>query len=404
MKTSFVRQALVLGLLSAMGPFAIDMYLPALPAIGQSLHAEPAAVQRSLMSFFLSIGVCQLLYGPLSDMYGRKKPLYAGLTLFALTSVVCALVSSVESLIVWRFVQGIGACAAMVIPRAIVRDLYTGPRAARLMSTLILVLSVSPVLAPLAGSAAIAFASWRLVFWAVAVLALLGLVLTAVSLPETRPPAQRVDSSIRSALAGYRTLLSDARFLGLCFVGGFGMASFFVYLANSSFVLIDHYGLTPTVYSLFFSINAVAFIGMAQLTGPLSDRFGLAQVVRVASVGHAAVMLLLAVLWYAGFGSLSLMAALLFVGFGFLGLIIPSTSVLALDDHGAIAGTAAALIGTLQMVTGAVVVALVSAWADGTPWPMVVGITACALTTLGISAWTLAQTSSRAPLNRELTT
>ncbi|MDB4975353.1 MAG: Bcr/CflA family drug resistance efflux transporter [Myxococcaceae bacterium] len=393
MNLSFLRLAIVLGLLSAMGPFAIDMYLPALPALGQSLHATPAAVQHSLMAFFLSVGVCQLLYGPLSDMLGRKRPLYAGLGLFAVTSVACAFATNIETLIVLRFAQGIGACSAMVIPRAIVRDLYTGPDAARLMSLLMLVFSVSPLLAPLAGSAAIAWASWRAVFWAVALLAVLGLLLAVLLLPETRPEEQRLDSTVRKAWQGYLSLLCDGRFLGLCFVGGFGMSAFFVYLANSSFVLIDHYGLSPTVYSLFFSINAVAFIGTAQLTGYLTARFGLLQVVRVAATGHAATLALLGLLWYLGLGSLGLLATLLFVGFGFLGLVIPTTTVLALDDHGPIAGTAAALMGTLQMVTGALVVSLIGLWVDGTPWPMVVGITGSALVTVSLAWATLSQTA-----------
>jgi len=387
---SFFKQALVLGLLSSIGPFAIDMYLPALPSLAATLHAEPARVQWSLMAFFVSMGVCQLFYGPLSDMLGRKRPLYAGLVLFALTSVACALARDIESLIAWRLIQGVGACATMVIPRAIVRDLHTGAEAARLMSLLMLVFSVSPLLAPLAGSLARAWASWRAVFWAVAVLGLLGLVLSITSLRETRPASERVASTFASAWAGYRTLLGDGRFLGLCFIAGFGMASFFIYLANSSFVLIGHYGLTPSVYSLFFSVNAVAFIGAAQFTGRLASRFGLERVVRTAALGHAAAMLALCSLCALGFESLSLLASLLFVGYGFLGLVIPSTAVLALDDHGAIAGTAAALLGTLQMVTAAAVVSLLSLWADGTAWPMVVGISASAAATLALTSWTLA--------------
>jgi MFS transporter, DHA1 family, multidrug resistance protein len=342
------------------------------------------------MAFFLSLGLCQLLYGPLSDMFGRKRPLYAGLLLFALTSVLCAFAPNIRSLIAWRFVQGVGACAAIVIPRAIVRDLYTGPEAARMMSLLMLVFSVSPLLAPLAGSLAIALASWRAVFFAVAGLALFGLLLTATQLGETRPANQRVESTLASAWAGYRSLLRNRRFVALSFLGGFGMSAFFIYLANSSFVLIQHYGLSPARYSLYFAINAAAFIGSAQLTGHFTQRFGLARVVRVAATGHAAALLLLAVLWFVGFGSLMLLAALLFVGFGFLGLVVPSTTVLALDDHGAIAGTAAALMGTVQMLTGAAVVSLLSVWVDGTPLPLVMGITISSLVTVSLAWWTLA--------------
>lgn len=389
MTSSFLRTALVLGLLTAIGPFAIDMYLPALPAIGQSLHADTAAVQWSLMAFFLSLGLCQLIYGPWSDMVGRKLPLYVGLVLFALTSVACGLSQDIETLTAWRFVQGIGACATMAIPRAIVRDLHTGADAARLMSLLMLVFSVSPVLAPLAGSLAIAWASWRAVFWAVTVAAVLGLLLTAWMLPETRPVAERRDSTLASAWSGYLTLLKNGRFMGLTFIGGFGMASFFVYLANSSFVLIEGYGLSPTVYSFFFSINAVAFIGTAQLTGWLTKRFGLSGVVKVAATGYVLPMLLLWALFAAGVQRLDVLAVLLFIGYGFLGLVIPVTSVLALDDHGEIAGTASALLGTLQMVMGAVVVALMGRFMDGSALAMASGIAVSAVVTWVLTYATL---------------
>jgi len=389
MTSSFLRTALVLGLLTAIGPFAIDMYLPALPAIGQSLHADTAAVQWSLMAFFLSLGLCQLIYGPWSDMVGRKTPLYVGLVLFAVTSVACGLSQDIETLTAWRFVQGIGACATMAIPRAIVRDLHTGADAARLMSLLMLVFSVSPVLAPLAGSLAIAWASWRAVFWAVTVAAVLGLLLTAVFLPETRPVAERRDSTLASAWSGYLTLLKNGRFMGLTFIGGFGMASFFVYLANSSFVLIQGYGLSPTVYSFFFSINAVAFIGTAQFTGWLTKRFGLSGVVKVAATGYVLPMLVLWALFAAGVQRLDVLAVLLFIGYGFLGLVIPVTSVLALDDHGEIAGTASALLGTLQMVTGAVVVALMGRFMDGSALAMASGIAVCAVVTWVLTFVTL---------------
>ncbi|WP_049623293.1 multidrug effflux MFS transporter [Frateuria defendens] len=378
MTSRFLGAALILGLLSAIGPFAIDMYLPALPTIQQSLHADVRLVQASLMAFFISLGVGQLIYGPVSDMVGRKPPIYFGLVLFALGSVGCALAPNIHLLIVFRFIQGLGACAGMVVPRAIVRDMHTGTDAARLMALLMLVFSVSPVLAPLTGSLVIALASWRGIFWTVMGAALLGLLLVATALKETRPREQRVDSNLRSALAAYGVLLKDRHFLGLVFLNAFGVASFFAYLANSSFVLIDHYGLSPTHYSLAFSINAVAFIGAAQLTGWLGGRYGLARVVRTAVSGYALTMVLLAGLYMGGVDRLGVMMALLFVGYGFLGLVVPSTAVLALDGHGRIAGTASAFMGTLQFVNGACVIAVLGRFFDGTARPMLAGIAACA--------------------------
>lgn len=211
----YLRLALILGLLSAIGPFAIDMYLPALPAIGANLGASVGAVQWSLTAFFLSLGAGQLLYGPVSDMLGRKVPLYFGLGVFTVASIGCALASNIETLVALRFLQGFGAAAGMAIPRAVVRDLHTGNEAARLMSLLMLVFSVSPILAPLVGSGVIAITGWRGVFWLVTLAALAGLVLIYTKLDETRPPEQRVDSSLGSALRGYGLLLRDGHYLGL---------------------------------------------------------------------------------------------------------------------------------------------------------------------------------------------
>lgn len=395
MTSRFFKIALVLGLLSAIGPFAIDMYLPALPAIGASLGASSGGVQMSLTAFFLSLGLGQLLYGPVSDMVGRKPPLYFGLGLFAVTSVGCALATDIDTLIVLRLLQGLGAAAGMAIPRAIVRDLHTGTEAARLMSLLMLVFSVSPILAPLAGSAVIALSSWRGVFWAVTIAALIGLVLTGSVLKETRPAAARLESSLSSALRGYALLLRDRHYMGLVFIGSFAMGGFFIYLANSPFVLIDHYGLTPTQYSLAFALNAAAFIGMSQFTGRLSERFGLVPVVKVAASASAAAMVLLLGYYLAGGDQLAVLIGLYFVASAFMGLVIPSTSVLALEDHGAIAGTASALLGTLQMLTGAVLMAASGPFIGGKPLPMVVGMAGGAFIALALTWLTLG--GQRAP-------
>jgi len=389
MRPQFLKIAGVLGLVTAIGPFAIDMYLPALPSIRASLHASTAATQASLMVFFLTMGVCQLFYGPASDMFGRKPPLYFGLCLFALGSIGCALAGDIQTLIAFRVLQGIGACAGMVISRAIVRDLHTGPDAAQLTSLLMLVFSVSPILAPVAGSFVIAWASWRWIFWTVLVAAFLGMIMIGLFLKETRHAHLRANSTIRSALSAYRELLGDPYFLGLTFIGAFGTSSFFAYLASSSFVLIEHYGLSPTQYSFFFSINAAAFIGAAQFNGALARRFGLRRLARTAVTGYIIAMMSLLALFLGGVDSLVVLALLLFVGYACLGLTIPNVTVLALEEHGTIAGTASALMGTLQFVTGAVVMAVVGVFLNGTALPMVAGIGICALIAFVIAQLTL---------------
>jgi DHA1 family bicyclomycin/chloramphenicol resistance-like MFS transporter len=386
MNTRYFRTALVLGLISAIGPFAIDLYLPALPTIGQSLTAPMSAVQASLMSFFIALGLGQIIYGPVSDMLGRKPPLYFSLVLFTIGSVGCALAPDIQTLIALRFVQGLGASAGMVIPRAIVRDLHTGVNAARLQSLLMLVFSVSPILAPLAGSYLIEWAGWRSVFWAVTVIGVVSLAVLSTSLVETRPPAQRRSSSVTSALKAYGELLRDRSFLGLVFIGAFGMASFFSFLANSPFVMIDHYGLTPRQYSLAFAANAASFIGVSQFTGKIAQRLGLVKMVKLAVSGYAGVMCLLLLQNLMGVDRLDVLIALMLLGFGFLGLVVPAVAVLALEAHGAIAGTASALMGTLQFATGALVMALLSEHVDGSALPMIAGIAGCALMSF-VLAW-----------------
>ncbi|MCO5069820.1 MAG: multidrug effflux MFS transporter [Rhizobiaceae bacterium] len=392
MRTNYLRYAIVLGLVSAIGPFAIDMYLPALPTIGADLGASDIAVQMSLVVVFLSFAVGPLLVGPLADMHGRKPVLYGGLIVFALASIGAALSPTVSWLIFFRLIQGLGASTGMVVPRAIVRDLHTGPEAAKLMSLLMLVFSVSPILAPLTGSFIIEAFGWRAVFWAVTIAAVLGFVLLMVGLKETRPAHMRGASTFTSAWGGYRRLLRDRNFLGLSLIGGLALASFFVYLANSSFVIIDHYGMSPSVYSLYFSVNAISFFTVSQASGWAAQRFGLRSVVRVAVIGFATVMLSLFAVMISGVDSLTFMAVLLFFGYGFLGLVIPTTSVLAMDEQGAIAGTASALMGTIHMVTGVTAMAISGFFANGTPIPMVTGIATCSAMALALTAVTLRRT------------
>jgi DHA1 family bicyclomycin/chloramphenicol resistance-like MFS transporter len=384
----YTRNAIILGLLAAIGPFAIDMYLPALPTIAAVLDTPTAAVQMTLMSYFVGFGLSQLVYGPLSDMFGRKTPLYFGLSLFIAASLGCALAPGIGWLIFFRLFQGIGG-ASTVMVRAIVRDLHTGIEATRLMSFVMLVFSVSPILAPLTGSALIVPFGWRAVFVAVAVLAVLGLCMIIFALPETRPKPLRVKSELHEMLAGYGRLLRDPRFLGLTFIGGLGLSSFFTFLASSSFIYIGHFGLTPTMYSFAFSINAVGFIGASQFSAALGARYGMARVISVAVSNFTVFTAALFLMVLAGADSLLILIPMLFAAFACLGLVIPTAMVLALEDYGEIAGMAAALGGTLQMIAGGATVALVSLFYNGTVLPMVAVIALCAAGAFILSRLTL---------------
>jgi DHA1 family bicyclomycin/chloramphenicol resistance-like MFS transporter len=384
-----LRLALVLGLITAVGPFAIDMYLPALPSLGASLHASPALAQMTMTIFFVVTGVCQLGFGPLSDMFGRKRPIYAGLVIFILASIGCALSRNIETLIVFRGLQAFGACAGSVAPRAVVRDVLTGVDAARLMALLMLVFSVSPILAPVTGSAVIAAFGWRGVFWAVALAAVIGLILAVTLLKETRPREMRQASSWGAALRSYGVLLMDRRFVGLVLVIAFAFASFVVYLTNAAFVIIGHFGLTPTQFSLCFSLNAAAYIAAGQFAARLGRRMGLARLVRYAVIGFAAAMALLAAVTAAGVDSLAVLVGLLFVAYGFVGLIMPTSTVLAMEHHGHRAGAASALLGSIQMLLGSACAAVSTPFIKGAPLPMTLALAACAILCLLIAQWVL---------------
>ena len=385
MPSPLFRRAAVLGLLSATGPFAIDMYLPALPALAEDLGTSVAGAQATLTAYFLAFGLAQLVYGPWSDAVGRRGPLAAGLGLFLLASVGAALAPDITTLTLARALQGLGAAAVMVIPRAIIRDWSTGPEATRLMAMVMLVISVSPMLAPLAGSLVILGTGWRAIFWVLAGAAALSLLLTRTALSETLPPAARHPVAVSRLRSDIRALMTDRAFLVLTFIGGFGMASFFVFIASASFVYTEQFGLSPTGFSLAFAINAAGFFGASQMAAGFGERFGTARVVRAATVGFAVVT---AALWgatAAGLSGLSLIVVMLLLANACLGLVIPSVMVMALDDQGERAGMASSLGGTLQMVTGGVAMALAAPFFDGTATPMVGAIALCGLAAFALT-------------------
>jgi DHA1 family bicyclomycin/chloramphenicol resistance-like MFS transporter len=377
-KPSFGRNAIVLGLLTAIGPFAIDMYLPSLPSVATSLGTNADGALASMTAFFITFAIGQLVYGPSSDLFGRRWPLVIGIALFVIASIGCALATSIEQLVAFRMLQGFGGAAGMVVSRAIVHDLHRGVEEARLLSLLMLVFSVSPILAPAFGNAVVALTSWRGVFWLVGAIAAAGLVLIALFVPETRPRAARAESKLADVLAACRKLLTDRGFIGLTIVSSFAFAGFLVYLSNSPFVLSQQYGLSPIQYSIAFSINAISFFAAMQLNGWLGQRFGLARLILPAVLGYAAVMALLLGLVALGIDGLAVVSPLLFIGYSFLGIILPVSSVLALDKHGAIAGTASSLMSAFQLATGSVMGALSGMLGDGSILRLVAAIAACA--------------------------
>lgn len=382
MTRSFARQALVLGLLSSIGPFAIDMYLPALPAIGADLGTSMQTMQGTITAYFLAMGVAQMIYGPWADHAGRKLPLYFGIALFTLGTIWCVFATSGNDLLVGRFIQGLGGAAFGVVPRAIVRDMMTGPEATRMMAAIMLVFSVSPMLAPLAGSVLLEVTGWRGIFATLLLAALMSLVVLRFAQPETLSPANRRPFRMDTLLSGSAALLRDRGFLLLTFIGAFGFGSFFVFLASAPYVYQQGFGLSSTQFSLAFAVNAMAFIGASQLSGPLAKRLGVLRALRMASLGFAlafAILLAFGATW--GLSILPVMIGLA-LGNTCLGLIMPSAMVLALDDQGERAGLASSLGGTLQLVTGGVLLVVIGPLLGNGPMPMVAAMAFTALITL----------------------
>jgi DHA1 family bicyclomycin/chloramphenicol resistance-like MFS transporter len=385
MSDRILRPALILGLLSCIGPFAIDMYLPAMPMIGDALGAPITAMQTTITAYFIAFGLAQLIYGPWADKAGRKPPLYAGITIFLFGSLICTFAPTAGWLILGRAVQGFGGAALMVVPRAIIRDMYTGHAATRLMAAVMLVISVSPMLAPLAGAGLMAVTGWRGIFAVLLVAGGISLLILALAQPETLRPENRQPFDFAATLRGSRRLLTDRTFMGLTFLGGFGMASFFVFIASASFVYTESFGLSPTGFSLAFAINAIGFFAASQAAGPLGLRLGAKRVMVWATFGFFAFTLALFVLGLLGHATLTVCIGGLFLANACLGLIIPTTMVMALDEHGDIAGLASSLGGTLQMVAGGVMIAASGPFFDGTVTPMLGAIALCGVLALALS-------------------
>jgi len=382
MRGSMLKSAAVLGLLAAVGPFAIDMFLPAMPAITEDLNTTIAATQATLTAYFIAFGLAQMIYGPWADQVGRKPPLYTGLVIFLIGTVGCVIAPNIESLIAARVVQALGAAVLMVLPRAIIRDLHTGPKATQLMALIMLVISVSPMLAPLAGSLLLLVADWRMIFAVLGAAALLSLLMTQFVVEETLDPAHRVPVNLATLWQGTKVLMSAKIFMGLTFVGGFGMASFFVFLASAAFVYTQQFGLTEIGFSIAFAINAIGFFAASQMAAPLGMKLGMERTVLLGTVGFTVFACIAAAVSLSGLLTLPLMVGLLFLANACLGLVIPTTMVMSLDPHGEIAGLASSLGGTLQMVAGGVMIVLTAPFFDGTATPLLCAIALCALLAL----------------------
>ena len=350
---------LLLSALTAIGPFTFDTYLAAFPRIAQDLDAPAAAVQLTIAASLAGLAIGQLLIGSLSDAFGRRRPLLVALGVYVLASVAIMLVGDVRAFTALRFVQGFTAAAGMVLSMAVVRDRYSGIAVSKVLARLMLVVGVAPVLAPTIGAQLLAVGSWRTIFAFLAVVGATLLVLAAVALPETLPAERRRTGGTRAALRTYGDLLTDLPFLGLALLSAFYLGSMFTYVAASTFVLQDGFGLDAQQFGLVFAAGAVSITAGTQVNGALVGRFRPEQILSAAvAVGVVLSLGLLAVaVAGAGFWPVTV---LLVLTLGTAGFVMPSAPAIALDANPHRAGSAAALLGALQFGLGAVIAPLTS--------------------------------------------
>lgn len=361
---------LILGLLSAVGPFSIDMYLPGFPAIAADLHTSVDMVSYTLASFFVGICIGQLLIGPLLDRFGRKRPMVLGMILYLAASVACAFSPTVEMLIVARFFQALGCCVTMVAPRAIIRDLFPVSESAKIFSLMILILGVSPIIAPTLGSFLIAGFGWYAVFLVLGVITLLVLLSVIFFLPESKGADPDFSLKPGPILQSFKIVIRNRQFYMYSISGSIAAAGLFAYLAGSPFVMLTWFGVSEQGYGLIFALIASGLIGCSQVNNLILKKYSGVQIVRVALI----IQSLIGVLLFAGsaFQLLNLAGTviLIFLFLSCQGFNFPNASALSMEPFSREAGSASALMGAMQMGAGALAAASVGMLNARTAMPM----------------------------------
>jgi MFS transporter, DHA1 family, multidrug resistance protein len=378
------RLIVLLGSIVAIGPLSIDTYLPAFPSMSRSLDASASAVQLTLTACLAGLALGQLFAGPLSDRLGRRRPILVGLSAYVVASLLCALAPDVLTLTGLRFVQGFAGAAGLVIAQAVVRDMHSGAAAVRLFSSLMLIIGVAPILAPVLGGQILELTSWRGIFVALAVIASVVLLAVVLRLPETLPPERRDTRGLRGTLRTLRSLLHRRDFMGYAVASSLSFATVFAYVSGSSFVLQDIYGLSPQLYSVVFGFNGIGLIVASRINSRIAGRIDSEVILRRAMLATAtASLVLLAIIVSDSLGAWAVMVPL-FVIVSSFAFALPNATALALADHPEVAGVASALLGVIQFISGAAVAPLVGIAGTDTALPM--GIVMSALGIAGVAA------------------
>lgn len=373
-KKDFIYLIIILGSIIAIGPLTIDIYLPAFGAIAKTFEAKESLVQLSLTTYFIGIAFGQILYGPIIDRYGKKPPLFFGLSLFFIASVACFYATSIEQIIVFRFFQALGACAGTVIPRSIVRDIFPPQESARVFSHLVLVMGVAPIMAPLIGNLILTFFDWRIIFAFLAAFGIFCLAITHFYIPETK--GFNPDEKISHAFRKYWGILHDKNFIIQTLTGGMMTAALFSYITGSPFLYLDFFGLSSRDYGIIFSINSLGFVAASQLNARLLKKFSIEKLLgKIIFMPAIAGLILIFV--STNSSDFWLINILFFIILCSCGMIVPNTTALTLANQAKHSGSAAALMGTIQFSLAAIASFSVSKFYNGEALPIALVIGSC---------------------------
>lgn len=357
---------LILSGLMAFASLSTDIYLPAMPTMAEDLHGN---VELTITGFLVGFAIAQLIWGPISDHLGRRKPLLIGMVLFIIGSAGCAMSTSITQIVFWRVFQALGACTGPMLARAMIRDLFARTRAAHMLSTLVLVVAIAPIAGPLIGGQIIRLSTWHSVFWLLAVIGAL-MFISLNWLPETLPEEKRVKASLAGAFRNYRSLFANGRFMRYTLSLTYYYVAAYAFITGSPFVYISYYHVEPQHYGWLFALNIVGVMVMSVVNRRLVQRHSLEQLLKYATMLAALAAVALAVLVKLESGGVEAIIITVFLFFSMNGIIAATSTAAALDAVPSIAGSASALIGALQYGSGIISSLLLAAFSDGTPWTM----------------------------------
>ncbi len=382
-KTAGLSFVIILSALMAFTSLSTDIYLPAMPLMAQDLHGN---AELTITGFLMGFCVAQLIWGPLSDHFGRRLPLFIGMALFMIGSVGCALSTDISQIVFWRVFQALGACTGPMLARAMIRDLFSRTRAAQMLSTLMIIMAIAPIAGPLLGGQMIKITSWHAIFWLLAVIG--GLMFVSLFwLPETLPQEKRVKASLPSAFRNYYALLTNTTFMRFTLCLTFYYVAAYAFITGSPFLYITYFGVEPQHYGWLFALNIVGLMGMSVINRRLVQHYSLEVLLKFAVVTAAVAALVLAAAAKLEIGGLILIVAAVFVFFSMNGIIAATSTAAALDSVPNVAGSASAFMGSLQYGSGIISSLLLALLSDGTPWTMawIIGLFTVASAVMALS-------------------